>query len=88
MIDKAGLKVAKELADFIETRALPGTGIAPEAFWSGAARIFEGFSPENRALLKIRDDIQAKIDAWHETRRGQALEISLHRHETVARILA
>jgi malate synthase len=74
MVDKAGLKVAKVLADFVETRALPGTGIEPEAFWPGAARIFEGFAPENRALLARRDDIQAEIDVWHDARRGQPVD--------------
>src|SRR6185312_4890467 len=74
MIDKAGLKVAESLADFIDSQALTGTGIAPDALWAGAARIFEGFAPENRALLKTRDEIQAKIDAWHEARRGQAID--------------
>jgi malate synthase len=38
------------------------------------ARIFEGFTPENRALLQTRDDIQAKIDAWHQARRGQGID--------------
>jgi malate synthase len=74
MIDKAGLDVAESLANFIDNQALAGTGIAPEAFWAGAARIFEGFAPENRALLRTRDEIQAKIDAWHEARRGQAID--------------
>ena len=63
MIEKSGLKVAEVLAEFIDRQALPGTGIAPDAFWAGAAKIFEGFTPENRALLKTRDEIQAKIDA-------------------------
>jgi malate synthase len=74
MIDKAGLRVAEVLAEFIDAQALPGTGIAPDAFWAGAAKIFEGFTPENRALLKTRDDIQARIDGWHEARRGQAID--------------
>jgi malate synthase len=74
MVDKAGLKVAKVLAAFIEEKALPGTGIAPDAFWAGAARIFEGFTPENRALLQTRDEIQAQIDAWHDARRGQPVD--------------
>ncbi|MFB0875184.1 MULTISPECIES: malate synthase G [unclassified Sphingobium] len=71
MIDKAGLQVAVSLADFIEQRALPGTGIAPDAFWAGAADIFARFAPENAALLRKRDTLQAQIDSWHEQRRGQ-----------------
>jgi malate synthase len=74
MVDKAGLQVADVLAEFIEGQVLPGTGIAPDAFWAGASGIFEGFTPENRALLATRDEIQARIDAWHEARRGQAID--------------
>ncbi|WP_188064012.1 malate synthase G [Sphingobium sp. KCTC 72723] len=71
MIDKAGLTVAAELAEFIEREALPGTGIAPDAFWAGTADIFARFAPDNVALLRKRDTMQAQIDSWHEQRKGQ-----------------
>lgn len=70
-VDRAGLAVAEELAAFIENQALPGTGIEADAFWSGMAAIFSRFAPENRVLLARRDELQAKIDAWHVARRGQ-----------------
>lgn len=72
--DKAGLKVADILATFIETHALPGTGIAPDKFWAEAAAIFDSFSPENRVLLAKRDELQAEIDAWHIARKGQPID--------------
>ncbi|MBH1999573.1 MAG: malate synthase G [Sphingomonadaceae bacterium] len=71
MIEKAGLQVAEPLADFIDNRALPGTGITPDAFWAGAADIFARFTPDNIALLRKRDTLQAQIDSWHEQRKGQ-----------------
>ncbi|HBD90401.1 MAG TPA: malate synthase G [Gemmobacter sp.] len=71
MIDKAGLKVAASLADFIDTQALPGIGIEPAAFWVDAAAIFARFTPDNIALLETRDAMQAQIDDWHEQRAGQ-----------------
>jgi malate synthase len=74
MIEKAGLKVAPSLVRFIEDRALPGTGLAPGAFWAGMAGVFAAFAPENAALLAKRDALQAKIDAWHEARRGQPID--------------
>jgi malate synthase len=78
LIDKAGLGVAPELASFIDDRVLPGTGIAPDAFWSGAAAIFARFAPENVALLARRDDLQARIDAWHGARAGQPVDMAAY----------
>jgi malate synthase len=74
-IEIAGLKVAPELADFIENEALPGTGVAPDAFWSGLSALIHDLAPKNRALLGKREEIQAKIDAWHVARRGKALDM-------------
>jgi malate synthase len=74
MIGKAGLQVADVLVRFLEDKALPGTGIAPDAFWRGVADIYGRFAPENRALLAERDAIQAKIDSWHDERRGQPID--------------
>lgn len=73
-IDRAGLQVAAELVDFIENRALPGTCVAVDAFWNGAAGIFAALAPRNAALLARRDDLQAKIDAWHKARIGKPLD--------------
>ncbi|WP_375402020.1 malate synthase G [uncultured Sphingomonas sp.] len=63
MLDRSGLKVAGVLARFVEERALPGTGIEPGAFWAGVAAIFARFTPDNRALLARREELQAAIDA-------------------------
>ncbi|MCA0434637.1 MAG: malate synthase G [Proteobacteria bacterium] len=65
-IDRHGLKVDPLLDTFITTEALPGTGIAPEHFWASFSALIHDLAPENRALLKTRDDMQAKIDAWHK----------------------
>ena len=70
-IDKHGLQVDARLAAFVEDRALPGTGIAPDAFWSGFAALVADLAPRNRALLAKRDALQAQIDAWHKARRNQ-----------------
>jgi malate synthase len=74
MTPRAGLKIADELVRFIEERALPGTGVGVDAFWSGMADILARFAPENAALLQKREDLQAKIDAWHVARAGKPLE--------------
>ncbi len=74
MIEKNGLQVADSLARFIEEQALPGTGVNADAFWAGVADIYARFAPENAALLKTRDDLQARIDAWHTARAGKPLD--------------
>jgi len=65
MVGISGLEVAEELARFMAEEALPGTGIAPEHFWSQYASILQDLGPKNAALLAVRDALQAKIDAWH-----------------------
>jgi len=82
--DRAGLKIDARLAAFVEGEALMGLGIPAGAFWTGAAEIFARFAPENRRLLRARDEIQARIDAFLEARRGQPMdpvEADRFRHE-------
>ncbi|WP_324699496.1 malate synthase G [Novosphingobium sp. RL4] len=77
-IDRAGLSVESSLAAFIEEQALPGTAIAPEAFWHDLAVIFARFTPRNAALLATRDRLQARIDAWHRTHRDQPFDAAAY----------
>jgi malate synthase len=63
MQTRAGLSVDDRLAAFVEEEALAGTGISADAFWQGAAAIFDRFTPENKALLARREELQAAIDA-------------------------
>ena len=71
MTPRAGLQVAEDLAAFIEAEVLPGLDLTADRFWTGAADVFARFAPENRRLLAVRDDLQARLDAWHTARRGQ-----------------
>ena len=70
-IAQDGIKIARELYDFVEQKALPGTGVESAAFWAGFAKLLAEMTPVNRALLAKRDDLQAQIDAWHVARAGQ-----------------
>ena len=64
-IEKNGLAVAAQLHDFIVSEALPGSGVEETAFYAGLAALVGELGPRNRALLGRRDELQAKIDAWH-----------------------
>ncbi|OHC54419.1 MAG: malate synthase G [Rhodobacterales bacterium RIFCSPHIGHO2_02_FULL_62_130] len=68
--DRHGLQVDHRLAEFIEAQALPGTGVQADALWSGFAALLADLAPKNRALLAKRDDLQARIDAWHRAHRA------------------
>ena len=70
-IEIEGLRVDTRLAGFIETSALPASGIDAGRFWSGFAALVNEFAPRNRALLARRESLQAEIDAWHRDQRGK-----------------
>ncbi len=70
-IQVGGLQVSTLLHDFINTQALPDTGVSQAQFWAGLEAIVNDLAPRNRALLAKRDDIQAQIDAWLVENKGK-----------------
>lgn len=63
---KAGtLQVASELYEFINSEAIPGSGVNQEKFWSDFETLIQDLAPQNKALLGKRDEFQNKINAWH-----------------------
>ena len=78
-IERNGLRVAAELVEFIETRALPESGVAADAFWAGLSELVHEFGPRNRAYLDTREAMQARLDDWHAHHRGQAHDPAAYR---------
>ena len=70
-----GLQVDRQLYDFINDEALPGTGVSAEVFWAGFDRLIHGLAPRNRALLAKRDDLQRRIDAWYREMHDQPIDL-------------
>ncbi|WP_443192586.1 malate synthase G [Pseudomonas indica] len=70
-VQVGGLQVAKVLFDFVNDEAIPGTGLSADAFWAGAEAVINDLAPKNRSLLAKRDELQARIDGWHQARAGQ-----------------
>ncbi len=67
----AGMSVAEELFDFIESQVLPGLSVTSDQFWTGLSKLTHELGPKNRALLAERETMQAKIDQWHINNRGE-----------------
>ncbi|WP_425050014.1 malate synthase G [Psychromarinibacter sp. S121] len=77
-VTRAGLQVDGQLADFIETQAVPGTGVSVDAFWDGLSALIHDLGPKNRALLDKRAALQAKLDAWFSARKGKPQDPTEH----------
>ncbi|WP_255607387.1 malate synthase G [Phyllobacterium lublinensis] len=69
-IEINGLKVAKELYDFVVNEAMPGTNVDAEQFWSGLVQIIHDLAPRNRELLQKRDAFQEKLDTFYKEKRN------------------
>ncbi len=70
-VTRAGIEADPKLADFIETEVLGPLSRDVDGFWQGFAALLEEFAPRNAALLAKREDLQAKIDAWHGEQAGR-----------------
>ena len=59
------LQVADSLHDFLVDEALPGTSVSADALFSALSTIISELGPRNARCLARRDELQARIDAWH-----------------------
>jgi malate synthase len=77
-VTAGGMQVARPLYDFVNAEAIPGTGVAPGAFWEGFGALVRDLAPRNKALLERRDALQGQIDAWHLERRGKPIDPAVY----------
>ncbi|PPK50135.1 malate synthase G [Marinobacter persicus] len=75
-VEIGGIQVAKNLYDFVNNKAIPGTGIDPDKFWAEFDKIVNELAPRNRELLAKRDAIQEKMDSWNREHKGQKLDMA------------
>jgi len=59
------LQVDPQLAAFVADELLAGLDIEPGSFWSMLARLHERFAEPVDTMLRRRDELQERIDAWH-----------------------
>ncbi len=67
------LKVSSDLLTFVNKELLNDTNVSPEKFWSGFDKTVHELAPKNQELLKVREDLQKKIDDWHIKNKGNKI---------------
>ena len=71
-----GIQVDSSLAEFLEKEVLKKLGRDPTDFWKRFCHLLDEFVPRNLSLLKKREEIQTKIDFWHQNNRSKKFDIS------------
>ncbi|MGF6754582.1 malate synthase G [Paraburkholderia sp. GAS42] len=79
MTDQGGLRIAATLKNFIDSEALPGTGVDNTQFWAGFDALVHDLAPKNRALLAERDRLQTELDNWHRANPGPVRDLAAYR---------
>jgi malate synthase len=69
------LKVSENLLSFVDNELLKDTDITPEVFWQGLDEALHFLAPKNKELIKIREDLQKKIDDWHIKNKENRIKI-------------
>jgi len=74
------LSIDPALYHFINTEALPGTGIDQSSFWDGFDTLVHDLAPKNRAILAERDRLQNELDQWHQDNPGPITDMPVYQH--------
>ncbi len=59
------LQVSEKLSNFVNDELLKNTKVSSENFWMGMEKTLDELAPKNKELIKLREDLQNKIDDWH-----------------------
>ncbi len=79
-INVNNLKVASELFKFVNEELLKNTDIKTEKFWSNFDKSVHELAPKNNQLLKIREDLQKKINEWHLKNKNSEFNIDEYKN--------
>jgi malate synthase len=75
----AGLQISKPLYDLVKNEISPDTGIKCDDAWQAFSEIVEEMTAKNSALLSRRDELQARIDAWHLEHKHQDFDYAAYK---------
>jgi malate synthase len=69
-IPRHGLEVARPLDELLK-RIVTDTPFTAESLWAGLASIVGDLKPQLLTLLEKRNQLQSRIDHWHQSKAGQ-----------------
>jgi malate synthase len=69
------LSVSNRLLNFVNVELLKDTNITSEKFWEGFDKVVHELTPQNKNLLKERENIQKKINDWHILNKGNEIKL-------------
>ncbi|PIC56324.1 malate synthase G [Sporosarcina sp. P12(2017)] len=70
--EKVGkLQVATELYNFVNEEVLPDLEVQSDQFWTNFDSLIHELTPENKALLEKRDELQKTISEWHQNNKSE-----------------
>ena len=78
-INIEGLQISKSLYELVKNEISPDSGIKCDDAWKGFSEIVDDMTIKNRALLSRRDELQARIDAWHLEHKHQPIDCDAYK---------
>ena len=78
-INVAGLQISKPLYDLVKNEISPDSGIKCDDAWQAFSQIVDDMTAQNSALLSRRDELQARIDAWHLEHKNQVIDYEAYK---------
>ncbi|MDA9927938.1 malate synthase G [Candidatus Pelagibacter sp.] len=69
------LSVSNKLLSFVNEELLKDTNISSEKFWEGFDKVVHELAPKNKDLIKVREDLQKKINDWHIANKGNEINL-------------
>jgi malate synthase len=74
------MQIHSEFRAFVEEELLPGLKIEADYFWDGVEAIVEDLSPENERLLKVRAQLQSRIDTFYQDQGNRQSDVQSSRN--------
>ena len=69
------LQVSEKLLNFVNDELLKNTNVSSENFWLGLEKTLDDLAPKNKELIKLRENLQEKIDDWHIKNKGKEFNL-------------